>query len=206
MSNRGTVIGLYRTTECDLQGVTIEVSKAIPDSTAKEWLSVAYVEAIAAQAGLNISNLRWDDGIDLELKSNKGGLFLDNYRIQANVVRLQIKATTDWELRGNQIQFRLRNKNLQDLSEKTWPPIYLVLDTMPDRRFEWIQHDDDCTRFMSRAFFLDLVASPQALSGDEPPPDGKRKISVPCSNLLTAGVMRQLFKNSAEYLRGFMDR
>lgn len=49
----------------------IEALKAIPEPTAKEWVSVAYLEAIAAQAGLNSKRPRWDSGIDIEVGSDK---------------------------------------------------------------------------------------------------------------------------------------
>ena len=123
------------------KGPTIETVKAIPQTTAQEWISVAYVEAIAAQAGLNIKDCRWDDGVDMDIGSNKKLPGFPNIRNLYLV--LQLKSTMDWEVKNDHIHFALKASNYTMLRDPaSYLPQYLVLYTMPMSRIQWIRHEN----------------------------------------------------------------
>jgi hypothetical protein len=175
----------------------IQALKAIPEATAKEWVSVAYVEAITAQAGLNVKTCRWDDGIDIEVGSNKP--LFGNHRFPNLYLSLQLKATENWEVdQDGSIKFRLKASNYDLLRQDTYFPRYLVLYTLPHSRAHWIVQRPELVEFRSCAFFANLVGSPELRVA----PDGRRRASrsvkVPTANRFTAASLLRLYREACE--------
>lgn len=106
----------------------------------KEQFSVAYVNAIAAQAGLsNAQPSVDDDSIDLILKG-KG--FCG--KIRSPQLELQLKCTSRDLVKDGFIRFPLSIKNYNDLrGEDILIPRYLVVLLVPENVSEWAELRDE---------------------------------------------------------------
>lgn len=174
---------------------------AIPSSTAKEWISVAYMQAIAAQAGLNTKAPNWDTGIDIEVGSDKalyGNVKLPNYYLS-----FQLKATHDWRISDGVIRFRLDADTYTRLVDpvRIWP-IYLVLYTLPRSRPHWIVSKRDYTEFRNKAYYVSLQGQPKLQTLADGTTRTTRTISVPTANCLTAWSLLKLYQQECEKLFG----
>lgn len=177
----------------------IRAYSAIPESIAKEWVSVSYVQAIAAQIGLNIKSAKWDNGIDLELGSLHP--VATDFQWQNLWISLQLKATCDWQIKNGNICFFLEQKNYDCLRRRSVSRQFLVLYTMTGTgaRSMWLRHRSDCTQLAGQAYYLDLLNAPELALR----PDGRRRtgrtVRVPVANRLTASSLRALYEQSAKW-------
>lgn len=179
-------------------GIEIEIQKAIPYTAAKEWISLSYVRAIVAQAGLNARVMDWDDGIDLEVGSNKHSIKMGPHKIKINWVPLQVKSTTKWQYSNGRIEYKLKTTNYDKLREKgIFPSQYLVLYCLPDHRRKWVTHCPNAAHLHSKAYFIDLAGyaeAPLTRTGNRPE---HVKISIPTNNTLNASAILHMYKNIA---------
>ena len=106
----------------------------------KEQFSVAYVNAIAAQAGLsNAKPSVDDDSIDLSLK---GRGFCG--KIRSPQLDLQLKCTSRDLVKDGFIRFPLPIKNYNDLrGEDILIPRYLAVLLVPELDSEWAELRDE---------------------------------------------------------------
>lgn len=177
--------------------VLIETLTAIPESHAKERLSLAYLHAIAAQAGLNVKRWEWDDGIDLEVGTNKpiqGSFTLATYHIG-----LQVKATENWTISDGKISYPLKSKNYNRLcSPRKFNPEYLVLHTLPKERERWICHQDDHADILHHAYFVDLSNLPALEVREDGDTQQTKTVYVPVANVLTGPKLLELFQAACQ--------
>ena len=99
----------------------------------KEMLSIAYVRAVAAQAGYAVSPGPCPDRDSVDLKVHAGGAMHPS-------IDLQLKATTT--LPGPQdgrFPFRLKIKNYDDLRDRTLVPRLLVVLSLPGNEDDWLE-------------------------------------------------------------------
>lgn len=169
-----------------------EWADAIPEAQAKEWVSLAYLQAICAQAGLNMSDCAWDDGIDLYIGASKA-CNLGNIRNQR--IALQLKSTTRWRVQGTAVSYQLDVKAYNDLRAQSTCDQYLVLYTLPQQRAMWIEHASDHTRLSHTAFYLSLTGRPAVAARH------RTTVTIPLANQLTAASLRQLYEKEIESWR-----
>lgn len=82
----------------------------------KEGLSIAYVEAVSARAGTNITSPRRHDyGIDGTFCQVT--VYEDRRRERGHKLDFQCKATVDWALEGDEIVYDLEAKTWNDLTQ-----------------------------------------------------------------------------------------
>ena len=113
-------------------GTAVEPFRAIPENKAKEWVSLAYLEAITAQVGLNVKSPRWDDGLDLEIGSTKPAV--DGFDWRNLFITLQVKSTEYWEVKDGKIAFFLKRSTLRPtprkvVGEAIFSPLYATTPT-----------------------------------------------------------------------------
>lgn len=174
---------------------------AIPENMAKEWISISYVQAIAAQVGLNINDVRWDDGVDLNIGSTKP--VVQGFTMRNLWVSLQLKATEHWEVADGFIKFFLKQSNYDQLRAPSITRQYLVLYTLPCNKGRpwWIQQQPEHVDFASRAFFLDLLNAAELT----PRKNGRKRtgktVQIPITNRLTAHSLHKLYSEAAEWTR-----
>jgi len=121
----------------------------------KERLSIAYVTAVAARAGCQISKLDVDkQSIDAIVKPISGA------KLQ---IDLQLKATSRSVLTGPDVVIDLPIKNYDDLRDTvTTAPHYLVVLALPDDPQTWLSLSDSELILRGCAYWESLVGKPRS--------------------------------------------
>lgn len=150
---------------------------------AKEVFNVAYVMAIAAQAGLNTSEPRVDDdSVDLTII---GRGFAGRFRNPS--IDLQLKCTERDLIRGNCIKFPLSIKNYNDLrGDNVVNPKYLVVLLVPSDQQEWMLHHAGHTSLHNLCYWVSIKDHPDTANEDTV------TVDVPLDQRLTTAGLRQL--------------
>lgn len=158
-------------------------------SNKKEQFNVAFVCAMAAQAGLNHSTPVVDeDSVDLTLIGRGYGGKLRNPQIH-----LQLKCTAQDIIAGTSIKFPLPKKNYDDLrGSNVVCPQYLVVLLVPKDESEWIQYHDEHMSLHNRCFWVSIK--------DYPPNDNQSKVTIeiPLSQRLTTAELLRLMQEASE--------
>jgi hypothetical protein len=170
----------------------IDLQSPIPANMSKEWVSIAFVRALCAQAGLNISSWEWDDGLDLTVGSAKRGYA--GVTIRNVKFHLQVKSTTDWKVVDGKIAFRIKKAKYNQLAEKSVDPQHLVLYTLPPNRAEWIKSLPNNAVLNHCAYFLSFDRLKPLRVVD---PEEKATIHLSTTNRLTAGELVRLYREAA---------
>ncbi len=112
------------------------------DSRVKEDISISYISALCAYAGIAYDIIRHDDN------STDGILrkcvFLDGNRKYDAELRIQLKSTSSpsqYTDNGSTLTYKLKVKNYNDLCLPSTTPIILGLLVLPEDEKLWI----DCT-------------------------------------------------------------
>ena len=168
----------------------------LPENQGKEWMSLAYMQAICAQAGLNISQTRFDNGIDLHVGSTKpiSGM--------ANVfLYLQLKSTETWKVENDGfIKYDLPVENYKQLCEKSTSSQYLVLFTLPTGCHNWVKYNLEnenhlhIVELRHMAYYYSLEGLPATKNKK------KVRIKVPAQNHLTSQTLIRLFNIAIQEL------
>lgn len=171
-------------------------AQSIPEPIAKEWVSIAYVEAIAAQAGLNMKRSRWDDGYDLEIGSNKP--MFGNNCFRNLYISFQLKATQNWAVRDDRISFSLSAAAHDRLASAAFPPHYFVLYTLPFSRSRWITHKQNWSEFRDCAYYVTLYHPSGTLTTTARTRGNFRTVHVPIQNRFTAPALLRLYRSACQ--------
>lgn len=150
---------------------------------AKEVFNVAYVMAMAAQAGLNTSEPRVDDdSVDLTIigKGYTG-------RLRNPSIDLQLKCSAQQLISGDLIKFCLPLKNYNDLrGENVANPKYLVILLVPDEQDSWMRHHDEHTSLHNLCYWASIKDLPDTTNNTSV------VVDVPLAQRLTTDSLRQL--------------
>ena len=106
----------------------------------KEQFSLAYIRAVAAQAGYQITRPELDsDSVD--------GMLIADFGRRPRI-DFQAKATSQQIVRGDNIHFALSIKNYNDLRRHTRTPRILIVVLMPSDTSQWLtqNHEQLCLR------------------------------------------------------------
>lgn len=158
----------------------------------QEWVSIAFVRALCAQAGLNIAAWDWDDGLDLTVGSAKKGYA--GVAIRNVKFHLQLKSTSDWTCNNGKIAFRLRKVKYNQLADVSVDPQHLVLYTLPPTRRRWIESRLENAVLNHCAYFFTFSGMKQLPVAD---PEEKTTIHVATANRLTASELIRLYREAA---------
>lgn len=155
----------------------------------KEQFNVAYVCAMAAQAGLNYATPVVDeDSVDLMLMGKGYAGKLRNPQIH-----LQLKCTSQDLLSGDFIKFPLPKKNYDDLrSDNVVCPQYLVVLLVPEDHEDWVQHHPECMTLHNRCYWVSIRGYPDS--------DNQTKVTVeiPLTQRLTTDELRHLMGQASK--------
>jgi hypothetical protein len=158
-----------------------------PDSDRSEELSVAYVSAIAAHAGIKAENVsRKDYGTDMTFKRLRKRKSDNHYTdINGIDVHCQIKSarSPEWKIsKGGIISYRLRAKNYNDLVTSTYG--FLILMCLPSSIDQWLQQDEECLRLYKCCYYW--MPGPD---DEETKNDTTKTIYIPNQQLFSAKVL-----------------
>lgn len=154
----------------------------------KEQFNVAYVCAMAAQAGLNhLPPVVDEDSVDLTLmgKGYTG-------KVRNPQIHLQLKCTSQELISGDFIKFPLPKKNYDDLrGDNVVCPRYLVVLLVPKDGNDWIQHHPEHMSLHNRCYWVSIKDHPDSSNNT------KVMIDIPLTQRLTTADLRQLMSQAS---------
>ena len=109
------------------------------DATRKEDISISYISAVCAYAGIDYETVRHDgDSTDAMIKKT---VTLENGRKFTPELRIQLKCTSSpgqYADKGEYLTYRLKVKNYNDLCMEGTTEIILALLVLPEDESEWL--------------------------------------------------------------------
>lgn len=124
-------------------------------------LSIAYLHTICAKCGFTLSEPRIDnDSVDVFVNAN--GKISDESILHSPMIHVQLKATTDWELKGDSISFFLKEKNYEDLRANCVVPKLLIILCLPESESDWVSHSPDELILRKCAYWTSLKGFPKS--------------------------------------------
>jgi hypothetical protein len=164
---------------------TPATSSQMPESFKAEALSMAYIRAIAAKAGVNIYRPEYDFGVDMsfgKVVQRDGRRCADTSSMP---VPFQIKASKVWELRGDTIIYDLEVKNYNDLVNSTI--LVLILMCLPSTSDEWLRQDEECLSLHKCCYYWRPSSGQAETLNSE-----KKRIYIPRSQIFTVDALTML--------------
>jgi len=152
-----------------------------------EQFSVAYVNAIAAQVGLNNAQLSVDDdSVDLMLK---GRGF--SGKLRSPQLDLQLKCTSQNLVSNGHLNFPLSIKNYDDLRGAVICPRYLIVLIVPAEVDDWIEHEDDALLLKHSCYWASIKDYPGTVNTTSV------TINIPLEQKLTCDSLLELMNTAA---------
>ena len=145
----------------------------------QEQLSFAYVRAVVFRSGFHLYEpVKDDHGIDGTIASYSRGMGRVDY---------QVKSTTHYATRNEEIVYQLRVEDYNRLITEDDLPRILILFIMPDDDSWWLSHSPEELCLRKCAYWVSLMG--------QPPSDNKStvQVSVPLANVFSPEGLRDLF-------------
>ena len=153
-----------------------------------ESLSRAYLQAVAAQAGLNYCVYTYDYGTDLSLAEvvEVDGRYVDT----GQQVDIQLKSTTRVIESDTEMRYDLDVRAYDYLRAERHNPRLLVLLILPAAEPDWIAQSSEELAIRRCAYWLDLRGSPAVEA------TSSVRVSIPRGNVLTAATLQRLIRRA----------
>lgn len=127
----------------------------LTENRIKEELNLAYVLSIAASKKFATEITRVDsDSVDATIRYN--GYLSSESVLHSPEIKLQLKATSNANIVGDEIIFPLSIKNYNDLRLPSMSPRLLVVMCLPDNSEDWLSHSTDELIIKKCCHFLNL--------------------------------------------------
>lgn len=159
----------------------------------KEDLSICYIKTIAAVRGIAVERIEHDeDSVDVVIKKV---LHIDKNVSFNSQISVQLKATSSksqYSIGKQEISYKLKVKNYNDLCMPATMPSMLALLILPEEIGEWTKWTPDELMIKGKMFWLSLQ--------DQEVSDNKDNVTVkiPKENILNADTIENLIKKAAE--------
>jgi hypothetical protein len=149
------------------------------DNDIRERLSIAYVTAVAARAGCELTEVHVDrNGIDATIRAIRGT------RVK---IDLQLKATSSPVLEQDMVKFDLDMPGYNSLrSTQIQAPQLLVVLILPEDGNEWLQADEHSLAFKKCAYWCNLYGMPRVLN------TSTVRVSLPRQQMFHPNALRDL--------------
>lgn len=161
----------------------------LTDQSVEEFLSEAYVQAVAARARVSVSTNRHDHGIDGSFRHiNK----INNRRSESGIaLDFQLKASQKWRIdkRTNNIAYNLEAKTYNDLANYAAPCILILLCLPPDMD-KWVEQCEDYLLLRKCGYYWEKENS------DLTPNKNTTSILIPRTQLLTSDALLKLLERT----------
>lgn len=155
----------------------------------EEQLSRAYVNAVTAQAGHIFDRSEIDYGVDGALKHVKN--FNGRHSCSGHSIDVQLKATTTWFERENQIVYDIEAKTYNDLIKRVntphGTPMILIVLCLPENQEDWLTVSHEQLILKRSCYWC-------CLSGTSTNNQKSRRIEIPKANLLDCTAISQLLQ------------
>lgn len=139
-------------------------------SRQKEDISISYISALCADAGISYDIQRHDD--DSTDGIMKKRIFLDDERFFDSSLRIQLKSTssvTQYKDNGDMITYALKVKNYNDLCTPATTPVILGLFVMPEEE-SWVEWSREELLIKGCMYWADFSEMPKS--------DNKQTVTV----------------------------
>jgi hypothetical protein len=134
----------------------------LPQQTIEEQLSLAHVQAIAAQAGVSMSYFNLDYGFDGTFRAisrNRGTRFVT----QGFGLDFQLKASINYIMESESIVYDLEAKTYNDLIDRRFGnrriPCILLLKILPSRQDMWLSANEDALILGGGCYWASLAGT-----------------------------------------------
>lgn len=158
----------------------------------KEEFNIAYVRAIAAQAGFSVASpSRDNDSVDMIIVSAQNRKHIG--AIRSPKIDLQLKCTSQDILNENILRFPLPIKNYNDLRGEDFAnPRYLFVLVVPAEPESWITYTNDSITLNHACYWLSMK--------DLPPTANTQTVTVeiPISQRLTTAALELLMDSASK--------
>lgn len=163
----------------------------LTDNKIKEEINLAYVLAVAAMKGFSTEITRVDaDSVDATIQFN--GKLNDDSTLYSPEIKLQLKATSNANINGDNIHFALPIKNYNDLKARTATPRLLVILCLPEVKEDWLQHTANELVLKKCAYFLNLKGLPDSNN------DTTVTVHVPLANVFSPDALFDLMLKTSK--------
>ena len=162
-------------------------------SSRKEELSIAYISALCAVAGISFDRqFHDDDSTDATIK--KLVTLPDGRKCEA-MLRVQLKSTSSakqYKEDDSVVTYVLKAKNYNDLRTVSTTPIILALLILPENEDEWLTWTHEELMIKGRMYWQSFESAPEI--------ENKSSISVkiPQENYLNSDRLLELLQRVAE--------
>ena len=159
----------------------------------EEQLSRAYVQAVAAHAGIIFDPATIDYGVDGTLRrviESNGRRLPDGFTLD-----IQLKATINWSIKGDYVIYDLKAKTFNDLvdryNEPRATPLVLVVLCLPENENDWlyVSHEQLILR---RCCYWCRVGSERTANTET------HRIEIPLRNILDCTTVLTLLNKIAK--------
>lgn len=163
----------------------------------KEDLSICYLKTISAINGIALEQcLHDEDSIDVIIKKI---ITLENEMKFNSQISVQLKATSSpsqYSVKGNEITYKLKAKNFNDLCAASAMPSMLALLILPENSEEWVGWSEDELMLKGEMFWIGLQ------NQKETDNNSSVSIKIPMTNRLNCKSIIELLQRVAkgEYL------
>lgn len=148
----------------------------------KERLSLAYLAAIAAKAGVEFNETIVDeDDIDGHFKSYDGVRGQIDFQAKGYGRKKLATTATDFE-------YDLKAKNYNGLVQNTINPRLLVVVVFPTKESSWIRQNERCLRISRCAYWLSLRGLPETTNS------ATVRVKIPRANILNELGLNKLLQ------------
>jgi hypothetical protein len=157
----------------------------------QEALCRAYVRAVAARAGLSVSEPEVDYGVDLSLRAItlKG----KRRRDVGPQLDLQLKSTTRADVGETSLRYDLDVKNYEDLREgHDLSPCLLVVLVLPNEEERWLGQSPEELVLRHCAYWLSLRGSPPTTA------TRSVRLTIPLTSIFSVAALQEIFQRLLE--------
>ena len=161
------------------------------ETNRKEELSISYLNALCACAGIDMEQMKHDDDSrDVMIKAlitrNDGAPIHTSLQIQLKSTSQNLIVT------NGLIHYPLKIKNYNDLKADTTVPIILALLILPEKENDWLKHTIDELIIRKCMYWIDLSKCPDV--------DNEKFVTVyvPETNYMDCNALKELLNKIAE--------
>ena len=146
----------------------------------QEQLSLSYVRSVAFRSGCNLSAWSVDDhGIDGTIKGYARGI---------NRFDFQLKATTRYQVRDENIIYDLRVEDYNRLTRDDDLPRILVVYIMPQDDGQWLSQSSDELCLRNCAYWESLMGRASSSNANTV------RVSIPMANVFDQNGLGEIFR------------
>jgi len=161
---------------------------SVPKEHIEEYLSMSYVHAVVARAGVSINNIGQDYGVDVSIREIRkmNGNLLDGGPLFDG----QLKATINWEDHGETIAYDIKKdayNKLADRNNSFATPCFLILFCLPKEEDKWLHISENELNLRKCCYYY-------YIEGEHTNNKSQVRIHIPKTNIFSPSQVKSLIK------------